>query len=239
MAGGPRVECPEDLVDRLAAPVGVARVDDDRQAVIAGDLDLRLEGAPLVGWGRRVAVVVDSGLADRPHLRVRGEPGDLRSRRVVEPAGRGRVAADRREHFLVPLGPGDRHLVGLVSQPDVEHPPHPGLQRRCDDLGLRPLAEEEMGVGVDHRAGASIFGKSGGTRSTFWPPGREPSSASSRDSSPSAVEQPLARPRQVGDQQQGRHPQPLDQVVEDLVEALRVGLVLGQLPRLASPRRSG
>ena len=30
---------------------------------------------------------------------------------------------------------------------------------------------------------SSIFGKSGGTRSTAWPPGREPSSASSRDSS--------------------------------------------------------
>lgn len=32
----------------------------------------------------------------------------------------------------------------------------------------------------------SILGKSGGTRSTFWPPSLEPSSASSRDSSPSA-----------------------------------------------------
>ena len=37
------------------------------------------------------------------------------------------------------------------------------------------------------RPGASIFGKSGGTRSTLWPPGREPSSASSRESSPSAA----------------------------------------------------
>ncbi len=32
-------------------------------------------------------------------------------------------------------------------------------------------------------AGASIFGKSGGTRSTFWPPGWAPRSLSSRDSS--------------------------------------------------------
>ena len=41
-------------------------------------------------------------------------------------------------------------------------------------------------------AQASIFGNSAGMRSTCWPPGREPSSASSRPSSPSAVEQRLA-----------------------------------------------
>lgn len=37
------------------------------------------------------------------------------------------------------------------------------------------------------QAGASIFGNSGGTRSTFCPPGREPSPVSSRDSSPNAA----------------------------------------------------
>ena len=45
-------------------------------------------------------------------------------------------------------------------------------------------------------------------------------------------EQRLAAARQVGDEQQRRHPQALDQVVEDFVEALGVGLVLGQHPRL-------
>ena len=51
-------------------------------------------------------------------------------------------------------------------------------------------------------------------------------------SSPSAASSVSLRLRHVGDEQQRRHPQPLGEVVEDLVEALGVGLVLGQLPGL-------
>ena len=71
-------------------------------------------------------------------------------------------------------------------------------------------------------APARPSGRPGASRAR---PARAPSSAERR-------EQRLARLRQVGDEQQRRHPQALDQVVEDFVEALGVGLVLGQHPRL-------
>ena len=185
--GRPRVEGGEDLVDRLAAAVGVAGVDDDRQAEVDGDLDLGLEGAALLGGRGAFPVVVEAGLADRPHLLVPGEPCDPRRRLLVESGRLGRVMPDRGEHPLVALGPGDRLGVGLPSEADVQHPPHPRLERRRDQLGLRPLAEKQVGVGVDHRAGDSILGKSGAMRSILWPPGREPSSANAVESSPSAV----------------------------------------------------
>ena len=86
---------------------------------------------------------------------------------------------------------------------------------------------------------ARSSGRAAASARRFWPPGREPSSASARASSPSAASSVSLAPRQVGDEQQRRHPQALDQVVEDFVEALGVGLVLGQLPRAGSPRRSG
>src|SRR5680860_349019 len=47
---------------------------------------------------------------------------------------------------------------------------------------------------------------------------------------PQSSEQLLAALRQVGDEQQGDDAQALAEVVEDFVEALGVGLVLGQLP---------
>ena len=79
-AVGAGVEGLEDLVGRRRLALGVAGVDHDRQVELAGDLDLRREGAALVRRARGVAVVVEPGLADRPHLLVAGEPGDLRRR---------------------------------------------------------------------------------------------------------------------------------------------------------------
>ena len=99
---------------------------------------------------RGLAVVVDPGLADRPHLLVLGEEGDRFGLRVVEAGGLGRVTAGGRKNALVALGSSDRLRVGLLLEADVEHPLDPRLQGSRDDLGLGPLAEEEMGVGVDH-----------------------------------------------------------------------------------------
>ena len=85
-----------------------------------GDLDLGLEGAPLVGPARRLAVVVDPGLADRPHLLVLGgEPGDLIGPGVVEAGRLGRVAAGGGEDALVALGGGDRLPVRLRVRPTL------------------------------------------------------------------------------------------------------------------------
>ena len=55
--------------------LGGARVDDERLAGVARELDLGEEGALLVGARRAVAVVVQAGLADRAAARVLRELG--------------------------------------------------------------------------------------------------------------------------------------------------------------------
>ena len=150
---GARVEDREDVVDRAGLAVGVAGVDDDRQVEVAGDLDLRLEGAALVVAAGRFAVVVDPGLADRPHLLVARRGG-----RSPRPRASSKPAASVGWQPTVAKTPSWRSAaaiaVALVSriEADVEHPLHPRLARRRDHLGLGPLAEEEVRVGVDHRA---------------------------------------------------------------------------------------
>ncbi len=90
-----RVEDLEDVVDRAGLVLWVAGVDHDRQVALAGDLDLGFEGPALVRPAGRFAVVVDPGLADRPHLLVLGgQAGDLGGPGVVEARGLGRVTAD-------------------------------------------------------------------------------------------------------------------------------------------------
>jgi len=146
------VEHFEDLVDRRGLAILVAAVDDDRQAGLAGDADLRLEGAPLVGGAGGLVVVVDPGLADRPHLLVRGETGDLLSFRVVESTCLGRVSADAGEDLLVALGGPYCDGVLLTAETDVEHALDACLERVRDQLGLGPIAEEQMRVGIDHES---------------------------------------------------------------------------------------
>ena len=157
MAGGPGVEGGEDLVDRLAAPLGVAGVDHDRQLELDGDLDLGGEGAALIGGRRRVAVVVEPGLADRPHLLVGAEPrrsSRRPPRRRTRPPSWGGGRPRRRP----PRGARRRRSrrVGLGVQADVEHPPHPRRARRRDHLGLGPVAEERGACGSRSPASLSL-----------------------------------------------------------------------------------
>ncbi len=154
---------------------------------LPGHLDLAEEGAPLVLGRGGVAVEVEAGLADRPHLRVGAELEQRRLRPVVESLGGVGMAADAGEDRLVGLGLGDHLRVGRLVEADVQHPLDPGRGGRLEQLDGRLLAEEEVRVGVDHAAGVSIFGKSGWIRSTVWPPPREPSSARARPSSPSVA----------------------------------------------------
>ena len=71
-----------------------------------------------------LAVVVEPGLADRPHLLVRAPSAAISAAaRVVEAAGLGRVAA--RPSAKTPSwrsARGDRDRVGLGAEADVEHP---------------------------------------------------------------------------------------------------------------------
>jgi hypothetical protein len=74
----------------------------------------------------------------------------------------------------------------------TEHNPFPGYGTETlagvSSRLLHGIAAAPCGRAASRRryAGASILGKSGGTRSAFWPPGREPSSARLRESSPMA-----------------------------------------------------
>ena len=93
-------------VDRRV--LGRAGVDDERLARRAGEVDLGVEGALLVGARRAVAVEVQAGLADGHAAVVAGELGDLVERRVVEARGEVGVAADGGEHLRERLGGGER-----------------------------------------------------------------------------------------------------------------------------------
>jgi hypothetical protein len=149
VAGGAGVERCEDLVDRRAAVLLVAGVDHDRQLQLLRHLDLTGEGTALLLRRGGVAVEVEPGLADRPHLRVAGQADQLGRVLVAEAGGVVGMAADAGEDSLVALGGVDRDLVGVRPEPDREDPPHPGLGRRRDQLGLLAVAEVEVGVGVD------------------------------------------------------------------------------------------
>jgi hypothetical protein len=148
---GPGVEGGEDLVDRLAAALGVAGVDHDRQVELDRDLDLGGESAPLVLAGGAVSVVVEPGLTDRPHLLESAEASDFGPGLGVEAGRLVGVAADRGEDVLVALGCGDRGRVRLRIHANRQHPLDPRLAGSRHDLVLASLAEEEVGVGVDHR----------------------------------------------------------------------------------------
>ena len=95
------------------------------------------------------------------------------------------MPADRREHALELLRGPDGLEVGFLVEADRQDPRHAHALGVGNELGIRRVADPEMGVAVDH--GASSFGNSGGIRSTVWPPPREPNDAISRESSPSAA----------------------------------------------------
>jgi hypothetical protein len=94
--------------------------------------------------------MVDPRLPHGADLLVAGEAGYLGLELLVELPRRGRMASRGRIDLLVPPRAGERGLVRVPSEADVQHPPHAGLLSRGDDLVLRPLAEEEVGVRVDH-----------------------------------------------------------------------------------------
>ena len=119
-------------------------------ATCAGDLDLRLERAALFVARSPVAEVVEPGLAHGRHLRARRKLGDVGRRRIVEPRGGVRVAADAGEHARRGLGGGDRLAVRPLVEADREDPLHAGGARRGHQLGIVGLAEAEVGVGIDH-----------------------------------------------------------------------------------------
>ena len=105
---------------------------------------------------RRLAVVVDPGLADRPHLLVLGgEAGDLgrRARRRTRPPRSGGSRPSRRR----PRGARPPAIaVGCLGvQADVEHPLDPGLARRARPARPRAARRGRGGCGSRSRLSLS------------------------------------------------------------------------------------
>src|SRR5919106_551845 len=84
--------------------LGGASVNRHRQLEARGELELRLEGAELVGAGGVVAVVVEAGLAEGANLGVHGGLFDGFELRGIEALGVVRMAADDREDVVVRTG---------------------------------------------------------------------------------------------------------------------------------------
>ena len=142
-----------------------ARVDDQRLAGGAGEVDLGVEGALLIGARRVVAEVVQAGLADRAAARMLRELLEVGERRGVEALGVVGMAPDGREHLVERVGRGERLAVALLVHADREHARDAGVARGRDQLGVGRRARAEVGVAVDHATG-SCLGKSGAIFST-------------------------------------------------------------------------
>src|SRR5690606_6400349 len=80
------------------------------------------------------------------------------------------VAADGGEDGGMALGGGDDAGVGALVEADVEDAPHPRRGGRREQLAFVPVAEEEVGVGVDHRRRPAYPR----TAPTAWPSPRGP-----------------------------------------------------------------
>ena len=105
---------------------------------------------------------------------MRGERPQLGEVGVVEAGGLVRVATDRRVHLREVLGGGQRGPARGAVGADGEHPRHPGRVGGGDELGVRRLAQLEMGVAVDH---ALFLGNSGSSAPTDAPDPRPANAA--------------------------------------------------------------
>jgi hypothetical protein len=111
------------------------------------------------------------------------------------------MSPDRREDLRVLLGGRDRLTVRVLVHSDREDPPHAAAPRVAHELTVVGLADAEMRMGIAHgrslgwrpygagafyAAAASIFGNSGGSFSTPWPPPCAPNGEIAASSTPSA-----------------------------------------------------
>ena len=122
--------------------LGGARVDHERLARRARELDLRVEGALLVGARRAVAEEVQAGLADRGAAGVGGELLELgQARRRRSPSRGSGGGRSRRAPAVEPLGGLERLAAGGAVDPDGEDPRDPRAAGRRDELVVGRLAE--------------------------------------------------------------------------------------------------
>ena len=125
-------------------------MDHQRLGRVPRQLDLGSERALLVGPGRGIPVVVEAGLADGDALAVGGERLELGQIGVVKARGFVRMTTDRGIDLGEVLRCFERGPAALAIRPHGHDLLDAGLRRRSHQLSVRPLAEAEMGVAVDH-----------------------------------------------------------------------------------------
>ncbi len=95
--------------------VGLARMDDERQAGLARRRDMRAKAALLRLARRVVVVVIEAGFAERHDFRVPRQRDEIGRRHVELFMGVMRMRADRAKHVGKALG--DREQVRLALDP--------------------------------------------------------------------------------------------------------------------------
>ena len=135
--------------------VGGARVDDDRLAELGGELELRLEEAPLRVVRRVVAEVVEPRLADGDGALVRRAARASSSRRSrVRAAGVVRVDAEaRRRRRRARSASASASRAPAMRRRDGDHAVDTGRPRAGEHLGR--LVGVEVRVRVDHARASS------------------------------------------------------------------------------------
>ena len=139
------------LEDVAGLAVGVAGVDDQRQAGLARRRDMGAEALGLLGARAVLVVEVEPGLADADDLGMARRLDQAVGRALPLLLGLVRMDADRAPDVAVALGDG-AHLVELVEpRADRQHAGDAGGAGARQHAGLvgRELGEVEMAVAVD------------------------------------------------------------------------------------------
>ena len=240
------------LEDVAGLAVGVAGMDDQRQAGLARRRDMGAEALGLLGARAVLVVEVEPGLADADDLGMARGLDQAVGRALPLLLGLVRMDADRAPDIAVALGDG-AHLVELVEPgADGQHAGHAGGAGARQHAGLvaRELGEVEMAVAVDqHQLAAPLSPlgparRSAGTRPAApAAPCRTRSSLSKRGERPlvrrhgELVEDLARRVRHEGLHQQGHPPDGLGQHPQHRVAPRRIGL--GAAPTAPARRHSG
>ena len=155
---GERSESSGRLVVRFAI------VDDDGEAELVGEGELRVEEAPLLLRSREATDGVEAGLAHRDRLRMSQELAELGEALGLGLPGLMRVDPERGMHAVVPLGDRERRPTRVDAGADRDDSGDAGCLCALDQGRGGLVARVEMRVRVGHAAvAASIRASSSAT----------------------------------------------------------------------------
>ena len=129
--------------------------------------EVSFEQRVLVAHRRERMEAVEPGLADRHHVRMLEEPGELVDTARLGTRGLVRVDPDRHRHTIVGIGDRERTHARLDARTDRHHARHPDRAGALEQRRGCVIAGVEVRVGIDHAGGgASIRGNNGAAGST-------------------------------------------------------------------------